>query len=108
MESGYSSRADLQLMQALVEETQYLLSNTWELSILPEAQAEAVAFLVATTRHCPASMSDEHIANVLKYWKLTLADVEAIIFELLNIAEEEITESIAEDLYVLNLLFPAR
>ncbi len=108
MESGYNSRVDLQLMQSLVEETEYLLSNTWELSYLPEEQAEAVAFLVATTRQCPASMNEEHIKKVLKFWNLTLADVEATIFELLHVHEEEITESLAEDLYVLNLVFPAK
>ncbi len=108
MESGYNSRVDLQLMQSLVEETEYLLSNTWELSYLPETQAEAVAFLVATTRQCPASMNDTHIKNVLKFWNLTLADVEATIFDLLHVHEEEITDSIEEDLYVLNLVFPAK
>ncbi len=108
MESGYNSRVDLQLMQSLVEETQYLLNNTWELSLLPETQAEAVAFLVATTRQCPASVNDEHIKNILKYWNLTLADVEATILELLHVHEEEINDSLAEDLYVLNLVFPAK
>ncbi len=108
MESGYNSRVDLQLMQSLVEETEYLLSNTWELSLLPETQAEAVAFLVATTRQCPANVCEEHIKKVLKFWNLTLADVEAIIFELLHIHEEEITDSLEEDLYVLNLVFPAK
>ncbi len=99
---------DPQLMQSLVEETQYLLSNTWELSYLPEAQAEAVAFLVATTRNCPANVSEEHIKNILKFWNLTLADVEEVIFDILHIHEEEITESLAEDLYILNLVFPTK
>jgi hypothetical protein len=108
MESGYSSRVDQELLESLVEETEYLLSNTWELSYLPEAQAEAVAFLVATTRLCPANMSEEHIKKVLTFWNLTLADVEETVFEMLHIHEEEITDSLAEDLYVLNLVFPAR
>ncbi len=99
---------DPQLMQSLVEETQYIHSNTWELSYLPEAQAEAVAFLVATTRHCPAYLSEDQIKNILQFWNLTIADVEEIIMELLHVHEEEITESLAEDLYVLNLVFPAK
>ncbi len=107
MESGFRSY-DLQLMQSLVEETQYLLSNTWELSLLPETQAEAVAFLVATTRQCPASLSEDHIKNVLKFWNLTLAEVEGCIIDILGAHEEEITDSIIEDLYVLNLVFPAK
>ncbi|OLS15179.1 MAG: hypothetical protein RBG13Loki_1193 [Promethearchaeota archaeon CR_4] len=107
MESGVRNY-DLQLMQSLVEETQYLLNNTWEFSLLSEAQAEAVAFLVATTRYCPAKMTQEHVENVLKFWNITLADVEAVIFELLHIHEEEITDGIEEDLYVLNLVFPSK
>jgi len=107
MESGVRNY-DLQLMQSLVEETQYLLNNTWELSLLSEAQAEAVAFLVATTRNCPASMNQEYMKHLLKFWNITLADVEATIFELLHIHEEEITETIEEDLYALSLIFPTK
>ncbi len=107
MEKFESQRVDMQLMQSLMEETQYLLSNTWELSYLPETQAEAVAFLVATTRQCSASINEDQIKKILKFWNLTLADVEETIFELLHVHEEEITDSIEEDLYVLNLVFPA-
>ena len=107
MESGVRNY-DLQLMQSLIEETQYLLNNTWELSLLSESQAEAVAFLVATTRYCPANVTQEHVKNVLKFWNITLADVEATIFELLHIHEEEITDGLKEDLYVLSLIFPTK
>ena len=108
MESRYDNEVDLELMELLVDETQYLLGNTWELSLLPEPQAEAVAFLVATIRLCPSSLNVEHIKKIMKFWNLTLADIEATIFDLLHVHEEEITESIEEDLYILHLLFPAK
>jgi len=101
-------RLDQEFLRTLVQETAYILENTWELAFLPDAQAEVVAFLVATLRVYPAGIKEEHLETIKNFWDLTMQDVEEAIFEMLHINEEDITDSLEEDLYVLSLIFPSQ
>jgi hypothetical protein len=103
-----SQRLDEEFLRTLVQETAYILENTWELAFLQDALAEVVAFLVASIRLCPAGTVGEQVEAIKNFWNLTMQDVEEAVFEILNIHDEEISDTLEDDLYVLSLIFPSQ
>lgn len=99
---------DLEFLRTILEDTAFLLDNTWELAFLPKSQAEVVAFLVTVARRYPEGVTQAQVDIIKDFWELNMQDVEEAVFAILHIHEEEITDSLEEDLYVLNLLFPTR
>ncbi|MHA1731687.1 MAG: hypothetical protein ACTSU5_07070 [Promethearchaeota archaeon] len=96
----------LEVAEELLEETELIYNNSWELSFLyPGIEGETLAFLVATARLYPGFNEDD-MRVVSELTGVPMNKIEFMAMELVTIHEEEISDSIEGDLVLLSFILP--